>query len=136
MRVETKYFAFDETEFETEEECAAYEKKLDELWDSVILLDEEFRTYEDAKMEPLEFAESSAIYVKVLDADKAGELINWIYEYSGISMPPVDMLYTGGVFKFDANAREEWVDLTERLREVTMEMESIEKAVKKLEETE
>lgn len=131
MRVETKYFAFDETEFETEAECLAYEKKLEDLWDSVVLLDEEFRTYEDAKISPLEFLASFALYIKVLDAEKAGELINWIYEYCGASMPPVDMIYTGGVFKYEESANEDWIDLTERLREVTVEMESIAKAVGK-----
>ena len=35
MRTETKYFAFDETEFDTEAECLAYEKKLEGLWDGV-----------------------------------------------------------------------------------------------------
>lgn len=132
MRIETKYFAWDEAEFDTEAECLAYEKKLDDLWGGVVLLDEEYRTPEAAKIPPLEFAEGFAIYVKVLDAEKAGELINWIYEYNGISMPPVDMLYNGGVFKYEETAREEWIDLGERLREVTIEMESIEKAVSSL----
>ena len=130
MRTETKYFAFDETEFDTEAECLAYEKKLEGLWDGVVLLDEEFRTPNG--IPSLEFAEGFAIYVKVLDAEKAGQLINWIYEYSGISMPPVDMIYNGGVYKYDEDAPEDWVDLTERLREVTVEMESIKKAVSSL----
>lgn len=129
MRIETTYFAFDDTEFETEAECIAYEKKLNNLWDSVVLIDEEFRTYEVAKISPMEFLESFALYIKVLDAEKAGELINWVYEQTGASMPPVDMIYTGGVFKYEESANEDWIDLTERLREVTMETAEIEKVV-------
>lgn len=129
MRIETTYFAFDDTEFETEAECLAYEKKLDGMWDSVILLDEEFRTYEVAKISPMEFLESFALYIKVLDAEKAGELINWVYEQTGASMPPVDMIYTGGVYKFDDDAPEDWVDLTELFHETAKELDSINKAV-------
>ena len=129
MRIETTYFAFDDTEFETEAECLAYEKKLDGMWDSVILLDEEFRTYEVAKISPMEFLESFALYIKVLDAEKAGELINWVYEQTGASMPPVDMIYTGGVFKYDESVREDWIDLTELFHETAKELDSINKAV-------
>ena len=127
VRVETKYFAFDETEFDIEAECLAYEKKLEGLWDGVVLLDEEFHTPNG--IPSLEFAEGFAIYVKVLDAEKAGALFNWLYEYAGVSMPPVDMIYKGGIFKYDENAPEDWVDLTERLREAALEIDSIEKAV-------
>lgn len=130
MRTETTYYADDGTEFETEAECLAYEKKLDGLWDSVVLLDEEFNGPK-AGVSMVEFTESFAVYCKVLDAEKAGELFNWLYEQIGTQMPPVDMIYNGGVYKYDEKADEDWVDLTERLREVTVEIASIEKAVSK-----
>lgn len=127
MRIETKYFAFDETEFNTEEECLTYEAKQNALWGSVVLLDEEFHGPKPG-IGMLEFA-GCAIYVKVLDAEKAGKLINWLYEYSGTSMPPVDMIYNGGVYKYDENAPEDWVDLTELLHETAKELDCIKKAV-------
>lgn len=131
MRIETKYFAFDETEFDTEEECLAYETEQTALWDSVVLLDEEFHGPKPG-IGMLEFAEGFAIYVKVLDAEKAGNLFNWVYEYSGTPMPPVDMIYKGGVYKFDDDAPEDWVDLTELFHETAKELDSINKAVNAL----
>lgn len=128
MRIETTYFAFDDTEFDTEEECIAYETEQNALWDSVVLLDEEFHGPKPG-IGMLEFAVGFAIYVKVIDVEKYGKLFNWVYEYSGTSMPPVDTIYTGGVFKYDESVRENWIDLTERLREITMEMAEIEKVV-------
>lgn len=132
MRIETTYFAWDESEFDTEEECLAYEKGLEDMWSGVVLIDEEYRTQADAKMPAYDFLESFAIYIKVLDVEKAKEMINWVTEYSGVSVPPVDMIYNGGLFKFDENVRDEWVDLYERLREVTFEVESVEKKVNSL----
>lgn len=131
MRVETTYFAFDETEFDNEADCLAYEEKLNGLWGGVVFLDEEFRRPKPGA-DPVEFIQYNAIYVKVLDAMKAVELFQWLYGYEGLTMPPADMIYAGGVYKYDSDAPHDWVDLTERLREVTVEMDSIEKAVAKL----
>lgn len=132
MRIETKYFAWDESEFDTEEECLAYEKGLEDMWSGVVLIDEEYRTQVDAQMPAHDFLEGFALYIKVLDVEKAKEMINWVTEYSGVSVPPVDMIYENGLFKFDEDAQDEWVDLYERLREVTLEVESVEKKVNSL----
>lgn len=131
MRIECTYYADDGTEFDNEAECLAYEKNLNSLWDSVVLLDEKFRDYSETQFDltMLEFAEQQAVYVKVLDVRKAKELFNWIYEQYGFSLPPVDMLYGGCIFKYDETAKEDWIDLTKQYREIATALERVEKAV-------
>lgn len=127
MRKETKYFAFDDTEFETEAECLEYEKKLDALWDNAIFLDEEFRIGNG-----IQFVEDKAIYIKVLNAAKAMSLFSWIESYYGVYMPPRNMVYNGGVYRYNEDSRYNYDDLTAIFQNAALAMEKIGEAVSKL----
>lgn len=75
MRTVITYIADDETEFDNEEECIAYENGLKTDIDSVIFFDERYRIMHKPSPEEIE---GNAFYMKVLDAAGAERLFDYI----------------------------------------------------------
>ena len=119
MRVETTYYAFDEKEFDSKEKCLAYEAMVLDKLKSVVFLDDDFdsMTNED----PAYVAES-AVYVKIIDGEKAAELIEWLEGYTGVCFDGIEDIETGDIFVFDMT-NGAWYNLTDRISELK-EMES------------
>lgn len=117
MRIEVTYYADDGVEFDTEEECRAYEEEQNACFDSVMFFNEKF----EWKKEPdASFIESDAVYFKVLNADKAERLFRWLYEWCGACFPE-NPLEDGHVYAYDDedyHADNYWVDVTERFEKM------------------
>lgn len=109
MRSETTYYAFDDTEFDTAEECIAYEEKIKNSLLGVRFFDE--------KMNPViidspDNAErfGDAMYLLITEEDAARDYLNWIKDYTGIDTPESDW-HNGDVWFYDDD-KYEWVNAT------------------------
>ena len=122
MRVETTYYADDGTEFDTEEECIAYEKAADENFDAVQFFDRKRKLMEHPTMTDIE---DFCYYVRILDKEKAEKLFAYLYQIISF-VAPTDVSYeTGDVLSFDEEYSDGWENLTllckqynERLNEI------------------
>ena len=119
MRVETTYYAFDEKEFDSKENCLAYEAMVQDKLKSVVFLDDDFDRMDGE--DPAYVAES-AVYVKILNGEKASELVEWLEEYTGVCFDGIEDIETGDIFVFDMT-HGAWYNLTDRISELK-EMES------------
>lgn len=124
MRIETTYFAFDGTEFDTEEECLAYENRVLALWDSVDTFDSEFNLGEKGSETALE----DAYYIVVKDEENAKSFVQWVNSVYGFSFPDEDIVEGNGIIYYDED-RSAWVNLTKHYEELGEKLASIEKAV-------
>lgn len=120
MRVETTYYAFDEKEFDSKENCLAYEAMVLDKLKSVAFIDEDFDRIAD--YEDLAYIAESAPYIKILDGEKAEEFIEWLEEYTGVCFDGIEDIETGDIFVFDMTPGA-WYNLTDRISELK-EMES------------
>ena len=81
MRKEITYYAFDDTEFDTEEKCLEYERNVKLRYEAVLLLDEHLRPIDMSSkrgLDDLEDAINESYYIKILDAKTAEKLFYWI----------------------------------------------------------
>ena len=81
MRKEITYYAFDDTEFDTEEECLEYERNVKLRYEAVLLLDEHLRPIDLSSkrgLDDLGDAINESYYIKILDAETAEKLFYWI----------------------------------------------------------
>lgn len=126
MRIETKYFAFDEEEFDTEEECKAYEDNLMGNFKAVAFFDEDLKPITSANAE---YINGYAMFMKILDAEKAEELFHWLYSYCGFDADGLSRnMKTGDIYAWD-NDDGVWYKLAWRLTELQKTVDAIEKAV-------
>ena len=128
MRVEITYYADDDTEFCTEEECIAYEAGLKKDFDSVIFLDDAFNYLDECSQTTFE----SVWYMKILDGEKATKLMKWQYGYYGVCMDGLpEELHAGDVYAWD-NDCGEWYDPEILAKKYTAIVDAIREAVAKL----
>lgn len=113
MRTEITYYAFDDTEFSSEEECLAYEGKIKKNMGGVRFFNEHFVPI---LIDCLDAAEKfgDAIYILVTDASKAYGFMNWLTDYTGIDAPQPTHWRDNDVWYYDEDLYE-WVNLTERV---------------------
>ena len=89
MRKETTYYAFDDTEFDTEEACLEYEQNLRLDLSSVLLLNEKFEVIKLknlSDLNALDKAISEIFYIKILNVEIAERFFNWIILTVGMNM--------------------------------------------------
>ena len=128
MRVEITYYADDDTEFCTEEECIAYEAKLKSDFDSVLFFDDAFNHLDECSQSTFE----SAWYMKILDGEKADRLMKWQYGYYGVCFDGLpNKLHDGDIYAWD-NITELWYNPVEKLEKYKAAVAAITKAVAKL----
>ncbi len=119
------YYAFDETEFSTAEECLEYEARFVKLWDAAKFFDEDMNPTPDIGAdEKAEWVGENAEYIKIIHADNAAKLIGWIKEYSGMCAELEDF-DNGDVLAFDADAWS-WKNMTKRMEETKKIIDSVE----------
>lgn len=81
MRIEKKYYAFDETEFDNEADCIAYEDECYRNMGAVAAYDENLTFIERPTAEQWE---ESIMYMKILDGEKAERFVRWIKAWCGM----------------------------------------------------
>lgn len=130
MRIEIHYFADDDTEFDTREECEAYERSLLDDFDSVMLFDKDWNIMrrEDCSVE---YIANYMMYIKILDGERATKLMKWMYSYTGVCNEGLDELVTGDIYAWD-NDEGVWFCPSKKLRELKKIEEDFEKAVNQM----
>lgn len=123
MKKVITYIADDETEFATEEECYAYEHRLDGVMDSVIFLDGDFV----AIPWDMEKVYDNFIYLVIRDAEKAWELFKALHDYEYCFVRP-EGYKDGDILEWDGDA-EDYINLREKLVELSDKIKAVEKAV-------
>ena len=110
MRVEITYYADDGEEFSTEEACLEYENRLKTDMGSVIFFDQDCNVMKDPVVTDIE---QSAYYMKVLDAEKATRLIDWLSYQISFSFLP-DTPIKNHYYRWVEDVRQDgWKDFTE-----------------------
>jgi len=120
MRIETKYFADDDTEFETEEECCAYEQFQKDCMGAVAIFDDDMNYMDSPTLEEIE---SYAFYIFIRSGAKAESLFSWLKEQisfddDGIKYP----LVAGELYAFSAD-NGKWYDMDEQLASLAANIE-------------
>ena len=113
MRKEITYYAFDDTEFDTEEECLEYERQVNVNYSSVIFLNSKFEVIELSEiheMDVLEDAVCEAQYIKIIDAEKAKHLFDWIVSVVGMNTDGLEEITDGMWLAYDDENADAWYD--------------------------
>ena len=127
MRIETTYYADDGTEFDTEEECLAYEKKGEEALGSVLFFDE--------SMKPLTMKGEydDPYYVFIVDAERSRTLFERIADQRGICLPTTQCEYSNGevlMYDEDGSWDDSWLNLNRIVADYAQKIAQIVKVVK------
>ena len=128
MRIETTYYAFDDTEFDNAEECLAYEEPIKQLLDSCVFLNSD---KEEITKDNLEDVQGNCFYIYV-KSEKANELFPWMYDTYGFEYPSNEV-EADDIFMWDER-RDEWFNVRNRVNYLTNEMLSVIRAMKNVEE--
>ena len=104
MRSETTYYAFDDTEFYSEEECLAYEKSVSEQMTAAEFYDDEMNLVDVQKD-----GTGNVYYIRIINAEKAPGLFSWLYDQYGFDYPRGEF-EDGDVFSYYAR-NDEWINL-------------------------
>lgn len=106
MRSETTYYAFDDTEFYSAEECLAYEKSVSEQMTAAKFYDDEMNLV-DAQKD----GTGDAYYIRIVNAEKAPALFRWLNDQFGMEHPEDGDYEDGDLYVYDCD-HDEWVNLT------------------------
>ena len=85
MRTETIYYAFDDSEFDNEEECLAYEKEIKDRMNAAVFYDDE-KAIVDVEKD----GTGNVYYIRIVDAKRALFLFAWLCDYCGFDYPNDD----------------------------------------------
>ena len=124
MRAETIWYADDDTEFYSEEECRAYEEQCKADFNSVLFFDENGKPNEKPV---LNWIESESMYIYIKDADAAERLFAWLYEQCSFYAPEVE-IKTGHVLAWNCGD-DSWHDMTVELEDMKLKMAEIMRSV-------
>ena len=104
MRSETTYYAFDDTEFYSAEECLAYEKSVSEQMTAAEFYDDEMNLVDVQKD-----GTGDAYYIRIINAEKAPGLFSWLNDQYGFEYPQGEF-EDGDVFSYYTRC-DEWINL-------------------------
>ena len=126
MRTEITYYADDGTEFDTEDECLAYEKEGEEALGSVLCFDEE--------MKPLTMTGEyhDPYYIFIVDADRSRTLFERIADQRGICLPTKASEYSNGdvlMYDEDGSWDDSWLNLNRIVADYAQKMACVMKEV-------
>ena len=126
MRVEKTYYAFDETEFDNEADCIAYEDECYRNMGAVAAFDEDLNYIEKPTAEQWE---ESIMHIEILDGIKAERFVRWIHGWCGMDCDGLyGELHEGDVWAWD-NGNAVWYKPLEKLAELQALADRIKKAV-------
>ena len=130
MRIETTYYAFDDTEFYDERSCRNYEREFFSTLDSVIMRDEDLK--------PIEISEDNygdaadAYYIFIVDSDKARTMFTYLEGLIGTPQPKCEF-ENNDILVYDEKGGwdNSWVNLSRRVREDSQRLKHIAEEVSK-----
>lgn len=125
MRVEVTYYADDDTEFASREECEAYEKAQSQMMDAVAFFDDNCQ-----RMETMQDIERYATYILILDDHKAEETFVFVEAYIGQTMPRFEV-HNGDVLYWNGEFSSSWENLEKKAEQIFETVGKIRKAGKK-----
>lgn len=116
MTITKTYVAFDDTEFDNEDDCLAYEKAVMKSAEAVVFLD-------GTKQRITEFGDYSchSMYMLIKKAGEAEELFRWLDEYYGFEWPN-DELEDGAMYKW---VDDRWINLEKAAKQIADDMECL-----------
>ena len=123
MKKVVTWVAEDETEFDTEEECWAYEHRYDGVMDAAVFLDDEFNVIEQDFEQIYKYFQ----YIAVKDAEKAKELFQALKDYEWCFVIP-EGYAEGTILSWDGDD-ECYIDLQKRKQETDEQIAKVVKAV-------
>lgn len=126
MQIKTTYIADDGEEFNTQEECFAYEHRFDNAMYAAIFLDDDFNVIPF----DLEKVYDQFIYIVIRDAEKAKDLFDAIHDYEWCFVRPET--YSNGDFLMWDTEDEWYVNLKQESVKIQAKIDAIEKAVNSL----
>ena len=110
MRVEKTFYAFDDKEFYSEEECLAYEQEMKESMKAAVFYDDERNTVDVEKD-----GTGNAYFIRIVNAEQAPSLFDWLCYQFGFEFPEDNDYEDGDLFVYGCD-RGDWVNLNEQLR--------------------
>lgn len=108
MRIETTYYADDGTEFDTEEECLAYEQEWQDSIGSALFFDENMKPL--LKDEELD----DVWYLFIVDEPKSRVLFQHIVDQRGLDVPTEECQFSAGevlMYDEDGGWGDSWINL-------------------------
>ena len=105
MHSVTTWYAFDETEFDSKEECEEYERTTLDLINSVMFFDYEMNYLKDPTVADIE---ELAFYMIITDVKKAEALFDYLPRYISFEAP--NRIENGSMFEYDKDDCS-WIDL-------------------------
>ena len=116
MRIETTYYAFDDTEFYDERSCRNYEREFFSSLDSVIMRDEDLKPIAMSEEDVNEAAD--AYYIFIVNAEKARTLFAHLEDLIGTAQPKCEF-EDNDILVYDeaGDWDNSWINLTRRVRE-------------------
>lgn len=121
MRSVTKYYAFDGTEFDTAEECLAYEAELHHRLNEVVIF---FDSNRNILVDPTpDIVNDKAYYMYILNKAGCEDLFNWLIREVGFVEPTCRFLQNE-VLCWD-NDKETWKNMTVEYKVLKIQHDSI-----------
>lgn len=112
MKKVTKYIAFDETEFDSEESCEQYECLMRQAYEGAILFDQDMCIIDP---DPEDISSwSDAWYIYIIDNSRFADALDFLSAHSTFSRPDCGWA-NGDVLAWD-NVDGKWFNLTLRLK--------------------
>lgn len=124
MRSEIKYFAFDDTEFDSEDECKKYEENIHTQFNGARFFncDRDLIDVTDVD-ELLNQIEYSAYYILILDKALCKPLFTWLHEMISFENPRCEYK-NGDILKYEEDTGK-WMNFTSYIHELNEEYNSI-----------
>ena len=128
MKKVTKYYSFDDKQFETEEECVKYEKTVFDLMNNAALFfDEDFNLIENDLLFKL-IVDYKMSYIYVKDEKLCDQAFDNIEQYTWICVYPDEGYSAGDVIYYDYD-RDEWHNLTRQFNELKFKLDEMSKSI-------
>lgn len=120
MRIEIKYFAFDGTEFDNEQECKDYEEHLLYFFSGVKFFDKNRNLIHEPKIEQIE---TETMYMFIVDKLRAVNLFHWLEENA--SFEPVKCEFSTEDIIYWNIEHSRWSNLTVEYRVFKTKLDAI-----------
>ena len=124
MRIECTYYADDGTEFDTEEECLAYENTIKQIGSAARFFNDKLTR----EMTTVEEISQYGIFAYILDEKKAEAVFQRIYDLTGSDIPGC-RYKAGDVLEWSVED-DRWENLSHRIKKIRETIDAVTEKVK------